>query len=500
MKSNLFYYENNSIEKVYSLLSQFLNHEDNTNINYSVNNLSIIKKKNDDYLQYLVRFMKHEKYEQRMKCTMKTPTESGGFNSAVSYPIRDLDNATENKQFKDPDYRRLKSKLIIVALQKLNETETDLTLEFINHENYREQRPAISFPYLNVDYNAQYLPQLIANEKIFDNAEMRETRSGFHVINDTKSDNKKTDEQKEFEKNQAIERELFVKNYHKTKFCITKNHINAVFERTYFKTSLQEVDQDVNIFSRKHSMPMFKSFVPENNNDFIFQDNHENEIEQFKKIRARTKEIDEKNYGLSLNQLKSLKNNLYENKSSYIKTSEEKENTLSYKVIIEEKYPFQFAALRSVFGISNNKFKQSILQGYITNNSGGQSSSKFIPTEDGLFTIKVNENKIEFDHFFKHIKEYFTYMMKDIAEEGKPSVLTRIFGLYVIINKINKKEKEYLIVMENIKYGMNNIDKTYDQKGSELNRLSKVPVIDENWLDSVFLDTNYKIDRNGDPL
>lgn len=78
---------------------------------------------------------------------------------------------------------------------------------------------------------------------------------------------------------------------------------------------------------------------------------------------------------------------------------------------------------------------------------------------------------------------------------NKPTVLSKILGLFSI--QINKRgEVEYFVVMENINYGLlgKNI-KVYDLKGSKSNRFDEEGIIGET-----LLDTNYNIERNGDPL
>lgn len=75
--------------------------------------------------------------------------------------------------------------------------------------------------------------------------------------------------------------------------------------------------------------------------------------------------------------------------------------------------------------------------------------------------------------------------------EGKPSILAKIFGMFEIKEK---HQTSYYIIMENLFCGMPSDLKIYDLKGSETNRW-------ETKLNKkVLLDTNFRIDRNGEPV
>lgn len=78
---------------------------------------------------------------------------------------------------------------------------------------------------------------------------------------------------------------------------------------------------------------------------------------------------------------------------------------------------------------------------------------------------------------------------------NKPTVLSKILGLFSI--QINKKgELEYFVVMENINFGLLGKQlKVYDLKGSKSNRFR-----DRSTIGQTLLDTNYNLERNGDPL
>lgn len=70
--------------------------------------------------------------------------------------------------------------------------------------------------------------------------------------------------------------------------------------------------------------------------------------------------------------------------------------------------------------------------------------------------------------------------------------MAKIYGIYeaTIRNKIYK-----FVVMQNLFFGMNNILKVYDLKGSEVNRLA----MPANLKSFTGLDTNFIIDKDGRP-
>jgi hypothetical protein len=59
--------------------------------------------------------------------------------------------------------------------------------------------------------------------------------------------------------------------------------------------------------------------------------------------------------------------------------------------------------------------------------------------------------------------------MKSSKTVGRDTLLAKIFGIY----EVTAKGKNYkCIVMQNIFFGLQNITKVYDLKGSEVNRLN----------------------------
>ena len=90
--------------------------------------------------------------------------------------------------------------------------------------------------------------------------------------------------------------------------------------------------------------------------------------------------------------------------------------------------------------------------------------------------------------FKKFAMNYFEHMQRHIFD-NKPSLLSKIYGMF----EVKDKTTEYYIVMENLLFGMGDDLKIYDLKGSETNRW-------ETKKKGVLLDTNFKVDRNSQPI
>ena len=71
-----------------------------------------------------------------------------------------------------------------------------------------------------------------------------------------------------------------------------------------------------------------------------------------------------------------------------------------------------------------------------------------------------------------------------------PSVLNKIYGMFTIKNS---KGTTYFIAMENLFWGLEGELTVYDLKGSKAKRWNRKNL-------KTLLDTNYIIDRNGEPL
>ena len=93
--------------------------------------------------------------------------------------------------------------------------------------------------------------------------------------------------------------------------------------------------------------------------------------------------------------------------------------------------------------------------------------------------------------FLDYIHEYFKFM----TNIDKPSLLTKIYGIYEV--QIEKNSPICLVAMENLFFGMGSNLKVYDLKGSVSSRYVSKGKFDGS---KTLLDTDYKLDRNGEPL
>ncbi len=93
--------------------------------------------------------------------------------------------------------------------------------------------------------------------------------------------------------------------------------------------------------------------------------------------------------------------------------------------------------------------------------------------------------------FKEFANEYFKHLWRCYLE-GKNSILAKILGIFEI--RAENSGKLYGIIMENLFYDIEITPSliVYDLKGSESNRLIKKG--------KVYFDTNFKIDRNSEPL
>lgn len=156
-------------------------------------------------------------------------------------------------------------------------------------------------------------------------------------------------------------------------------------------------------------------------------------------------------------------------------------------------YAKEFEALRMENGILLSNFISSLgCSSSWQENSGGKSKASFIKSFDNLFIFKELEKK-EFLMFFNYAQSYFDYIWKS-SYKKRPSVLTKIYGLYEV--KL-KNSRYYYICMENLFLGIDPLVESYvyDLKGSETNRY-----VEKKKKNQTLLDTNFKIDRNGEPL
>ena len=123
-------------------------------------------------------------------------------------------------------------------------------------------------------------------------------------------------------------------------------------------------------------------------------------------------------------------------------------------------------------------------------NAGGKTKAVFGKSKDQYFMFKQVEQK-EINVFGTFGESYFKHLIEKSLNKQE-SLLNKILGVFKI--SIDGKSQCY-ILMENQFFGLDPRSncRVYDLKGSEINRLNKEG-------SSVLLDTNYKIDMNGEPL
>lgn len=154
-------------------------------------------------------------------------------------------------------------------------------------------------------------------------------------------------------------------------------------------------------------------------------------------------------------------------------------------------YPVQFQTLRLLYGITHADFIKSMAKSFdYTEISGGKSNASFIKSHDGFYILK-DMKKYEFKMLTSMIFEYFKYMW-EVRKGEHPSLLTKIYGMFEI--SIKDGDKYHYILMENLFYDINPT-RIYDLKGSESNRYIAHPKPGKT-----LLDTNFKIDQNGEPI
>ena len=179
----------------------------------------------------------------------------------------------------------------------------------------------------------------------------------------------------------------------------------------------------------------------------------------------------------------------------------------SNKIEIVLYYPKQFEALRIAYCATLEVFLTSLSKsGEWSENTGGKSKASFYKTFDEKYILK-NVSEYEFNMFLDNGSEYFQYISQYLFHK-MPSALAKILGVYKITTKQKNKEiKYYLLLMENIFYGINLGNNTfnspnspirvYDLKGSHINRYISKSMRKPG---RVLLDTNYLVDFNKEPV
>jgi 1-phosphatidylinositol-3-phosphate 5-kinase len=157
----------------------------------------------------------------------------------------------------------------------------------------------------------------------------------------------------------------------------------------------------------------------------------------------------------------------------------------------------QFAWLRSLVGLDEKIFAQSLSRCKPWKARGGKSNSRFARTLDERFILKQVQT-IELESFLAFAPLYFDYFSK-VYFQQVPTAICKIVGIYsvMITRKGKSPVKVDLIVQENLFYG-HHITKTFDLKGSLRSRYARPESPDDK--DVVFMDENLLEMMYGDPI
>jgi hypothetical protein len=167
-------------------------------------------------------------------------------------------------------------------------------------------------------------------------------------------------------------------------------------------------------------------------------------------------------------------------------------------------FPRQFEALRISYCATYDEFILSIAKSNVWSNvTGGKSKADFYKSHDNKYILKC-VNKHEFKMFIETGFQYFHHNAKFLFHK-MPSALAKILGAYKVKvknQKSNKTDNSYIILMENLFYGKEDLPKSpsikaYDLKGSKSNRY--IHKKDQKG-GQVLPDTNFKEDFKGEPI
>jgi hypothetical protein len=226
--------------------------------------------------------------------------------------------------------------------------------------------------------------------------------------------------------------------------------------------------------------------------------------EETNKYKENLKKINQENLNNNniLFELPDFENEYKSNKKKHLEDSIIKNSKKINEIQIVIYYPKQFEALRLAYCATYNEFILSISKSEKwTKINGGKSNATFYKSIDNKYIIK-GIKKYEFKMFISSAKQYFYHNIKYLFHK-MPSLLSKILGVYKIkkINKNNKVDKYYFILMENLYYGLSDISnpnmRIYDLKGSEVNRYIEKK---DKKPGKVLFDTNFLEDSNGQPI
>ena len=302
-----------------------------------------------------------------------------------------------------------------------------------------------------------------------------------------------------------------LKNEIKTPFKELKNKVKDKYINTLVEMTVEEFSNYLKGFSIKYNTNINNEADDKEKKKKILFDNF---IASFDKIKANQKVPFKLKSDPGKEKLKDLKlieedkenfeeNNLNSNLNlniiDFIGNLNHLEDSLQNSEIdIKIFFPRQFEALRIVYCSTYEDLLASMLESQVWNVSGGKSKATFYKTRDDKYLFKsIKESEFNMfiemaPHYFQHMGEYLFHKM--------PSLLTKTLGVFNIVLKkeFQKDENYYLMMMENLNYGLNLKEiKSYDLKGSLSNRY----ILKENQKPNTVLhDSNFKEEFKNEPI
>ena len=130
-------------------------------------------------------------------------------------------------------------------------------------------------------------------------------------------------------------------------------------------------------------------------------------------------------------------------------------------------YARQFQAIRLYLSGSEGNFLQSIVSSTVEQVNLGKSGARFFKSHDEQFIAKIVEEK-EFQMFVDMAPNYFRHICKTFYH-NMPSRLVRTLGVYKVTirnSTANTKKLMWVLLMENLGFGVNPKAAAYDLKGT----------------------------------
>ena len=537
-------FENNQI---YLKMISFIEFYDDNHNNYSCeffnHDLSCLIStvlSSDDYLNFIKKENKNGIQFSNIKCKRVPNTLNyDNIRNHISLKKNNVSyiNLYEKKQKKELEESEIKEEI------KKNKAYYDDSLIFnlsknnyyINNNNSNIDNEKEILEYLEKELNSNEKEEfnyIISNNftNFFDNINHKNFSSSFKKEKEEKKENNEEKEENKLFINDIAEINDTNKEMKNIKnkllefnnlFIGQQRELNIVIKSLL----IPKIKKKTSFFSRKY-VNSFKNLY-EDMNDGIMKKSLSRKSSVSSKSSSED-EYESKSFEAKNDDLFDILNEANNSQSNvipsfpfipeFLKIFELKKTKYYEEEILEKKYPefkikvyfpHQFEALRTTYCATNEEFIESIKKSFEWSVTGGKSNANFFKTYDNKYIIK-SISEMEFNMFLESALNYFKHISKYLFHR-KSSAIGKILGAYNVKIKIpGEKEKNYyLIIMENIYYGMlTNINNNtfnspesnimvYDLKGSKINRY----VQQQNRKPGkVLLDTNFLEDFNGEPL